>query len=73
IFKAATGLSPMKYVAQRRIGEAQNLLMNTNISIGEIGERLGFSDSCHFSSTFKRYIGVTPTQYRNHFHQPVKQ
>ncbi|WP_087065476.1 helix-turn-helix domain-containing protein [Intestinibacillus massiliensis] len=67
IFKAEVGLSPMRYVLHRKIGEAQNLLMNTEIPIGEISEMLGFTDNCHFSTMFKRYIGTTPTQYRRHF------
>lgn len=67
IYKAETGLSPMKYVIYRRIGESQNLLMNTNMTIGAISEKLGFSDNCHFSSMFKKYVGTTPTQYRQHF------
>lgn len=67
VFKSETGLSPMKYVLHRKIGEAQNLLMNTTQPLGEIGERLGFSDSCHFSSMFKKYIGITPSKYRQHF------
>jgi AraC-like DNA-binding protein len=67
LFKTETGLSPMKYIVHRKIGEAQNLLMNTDMLIGKICDITGFSDSCHFSSMFKKYIGVTPTQYRQHF------
>lgn len=66
IFKAETGLSPMKYVMCRRIGEAQNMLMNTVMPVSEIGAGLGFNDNCHFSTTFKKYVGLTPTQYRQH-------
>lgn len=67
IFKTVTGLSPMKYILHRKIGEAQNLLMNTELLMGGITERIGFSDISHFSSMFKKYVGLTPTQYRAHF------
>lgn len=67
VFKTETGLSPMKYIIYRKIGEAQNLLMNTNMLIGEICESTGFNDSCHFNSMFKKYVGVTPSQYRQQF------
>lgn len=67
VYKAETGVSPMKYVIYRRIGESQNLLMNTDMTIGVISETLGFNDNCHFSSMFKKYVGITPTQYRQHF------
>lgn len=69
IFKTETGLSPMKYVIYRKIGESQNLLMNTDLPIGAISEQLGFSDNCHFSAMFKKYIGLTPSQYRRHFQE----
>lgn len=72
IFKAETGLSPMKYMMYRRIGQSQNLLMNTSMLIGEISEALGFHDNCHFSATFKKYVGLTPSQYRQHFRPIAK-
>jgi len=67
LFKLETGLSPMKYVTHRRIGESQNLLMNTDRKIGEISSEVGFEDNCYFTSTFKKYVGLTPTEYRRHF------
>jgi len=66
-FTRKTGVSPMKYVIQRRIGEAQNLLMNTEMGIGEICSKTGFTDSSYFSSMFKKYVGITPTKYRSYF------
>ena len=33
------------------------------ISISQIAEQVGFSDYCHFSKTFKKIIGVTPSMY----------
>ena len=72
IFKAETGLSPMKYVLHRKIGESQNLLMNTEMPIGDIGEYLGFNNNCHYSSCFKKYVGITPSQYRSHFKEQTK-
>lgn len=66
-FKKETGLSPMQYVMQRRIGQAQSLLVETLLAIQEIEFQLGFSDSAHFSKLFKKYVGVTPKEYRAHF------
>lgn len=67
IFKTEIGLPPMKYLLYLKIGEAQNLLMNTSLPISVIGDQLGFSDTAHFSRMFKKYIGVTPTEYRQNF------
>ena len=67
VFKEETGFSPMRYVMLRRIGESQNLLMNTDLPIGDISEQMGFNDNSHFSNTFKKYVGVTPAAYRKYF------
>lgn len=67
IFKAEIGLPLMKYLMYRRIGEAQSLLMNTSLPINAIGEQLGFHDTAHFSRMFKKYIGTTCSEYREHF------
>lgn len=64
IFKEETGLSPMKYVMHRKVGEVQNMLMNTEMAIQDIGEQMGFSSSCHLSSVFKKYVGISPMAYR---------
>ena len=66
-FKKEVGLSPMQYVIQRRIGEAQSRLIETSQPIQDIGEELGFVSSAHFSKMFKKYVGVTPKEYRGHF------
>lgn len=66
-FKKETGLSPIQYMMQRRIGEAQSLLVETSMAIREIEDRLGFNDSAHFSKMFKKCVGVTPKEYRKHF------
>ena len=67
LFKRETGLSPMQYVIHRRIGEAQSLLMETNLPVHVIEERLGFGSSCHLTSMFKKYVGIAPREYRRHF------
>ncbi len=66
-FKETVGISPIQYILCRRIGEAQSMLVNTNKSLNEIGSSVGYYDSCHFSSAFKRHTGLTPSQYRKNF------
>ena len=67
LFKRETGLSPMQYVIHRRIGQAQSLLAETNIPIKQIEEQLGFGSSCHLTSMFKKYVGISPREYRKYF------
>lgn len=64
IFKDEFGVPPMQYVMKRRIGEAQNLLMDTDMPIGDIADYLGFSSISHLNTMFSKYIGIPPGKYR---------
>lgn len=64
IFKEETGFSPMQYVTRRRIGEAQNLLINTKASITEIAASVGYNNSNYFQNVFRKIVGFTPGAYR---------
>lgn len=64
IFKDEFGIPPMQYVMRRRIGEAQSLLMDTSIPIGDIADMLGFSSISHLNTMFSKYVGLPPGKYR---------
>lgn len=64
IFKAETDFSPMQYVTRLRLGEAQNLLINTDLSVTEIAAAVGYNDSNYFQKVFRRNVGLTPGNYR---------
>lgn len=64
VFKAEIGISPMKYVSLRRIGEAQNLLINTELKITHIALSVGYNDSNYFQNVFKDFMKMTPKEYR---------
>ncbi|MBQ3725883.1 MAG: helix-turn-helix domain-containing protein [Selenomonadaceae bacterium] len=49
------------------MSEAQSQLIETSQPIQDIGEELGFVSSAHFSKMFKKYVGITPKEYRSHF------
>lgn len=53
-----------KMVSARRIAEAKTLLVNENLTITQIAERVGFSDYNYFTNVFRKTTGVTPTAYR---------
>jgi len=63
IFRRAVGLSPMAFVRNRRVREAQKLLARHTLSVKEIAGRLNFADAQHFSRVFRQVTGVSPTQY----------
>ena len=53
-----------KMVASRRIAEAKTLLVNENLTITQIAERVGFGDYNYFTNVFRKTVGLTPTAYR---------
>lgn len=65
IFRAVTGLSPLAYVAERRLDEAERLLRETRLTVGEISERCGFAEQTSLARSLKSRRGVTPSAIRN--------
>lgn len=64
LFKNSTGVSPHRYVAQRRIARAKELLRNSEKSVFEIGMCVGYTDAEHFRNLFRREVGVPPRDFR---------
>lgn len=64
LFKRATGLSPSQYFIRLRMARARHLLLETDLSVIEIGMEVGYSSPSHFSQVFRREVGVTPSAYR---------
>lgn len=64
VFVKAVGLPPMRYVTMRRIAHAQRLLVETELTAGEVAERCGFGDAGYFSRMFHRIAGMTPVRWR---------
>lgn len=64
IFRQATGVSPGRFLAALRFQEAKRLLASTSLSVAEISNRVGYSSLGTFSTRFKKFVGVTPTEYR---------
>lgn len=64
-FRASTGRSPHSYVMDSRLRRAEFLLSETDISLSQIANDSGFNSHSHFTTTFKKRIGITPGQYRN--------
>lgn len=62
--KLLTGLNIKEYVTRVRIEQACKLIKESQFSITEIAEQTGFSSSRYFSTAFKQYMGVTPSQYK---------
>lgn len=64
LFKQSTGLTPHQYLLKCRIEQAKQLLRTSSLSIAAIATEIGFADQSHFARHFKRYVGITPSQFR---------
>lgn len=64
LFKQLTGESPSHFLTTIRIRHAGNLLKHTNFSLAEITKSSGFNDQFYFSRVFKKWLGVSPSQFR---------
>jgi len=64
VFRAYTGQTPHRYLTSFRILQAKRLLLETQRTVEEIADAVGFSDGKHFISTFKNTTGITPLQFR---------
>ncbi|SEQ72445.1 AraC family transcriptional regulator [Mycobacterium sp. 88mf] len=63
-FAATFHTTPRQFVLDRRIAMARALLADPSYSIADISARLGFSSTSHFTTVFKKRVGVTPAEYR---------
>ena len=62
-FLQETGLSPAAFRLAARLREAEYLLESTDLTVGEIADRLNFFDAAYFCKCFRAHTGVTPRQY----------
>ena len=65
IFKEGTGQNFIEYLTGIRMEKAKELLSTTEYSMKEICSMCGYSDPNYFSRSFKKNVGVTPTEYKN--------
>ena len=63
-FKQEMRVSITQYITRIRIEQAQRLLNESDLKVGEIAGRVGLSDPRYFNTVFKRQVGMTPSEYR---------
>ena len=59
------GITPTDFIRNVRLKRAAQLLADTQLSINEIADRVGFITARNFSTHFKKMFGVTPSEYRD--------
>lgn len=63
-FKKTFGVNYVEYLNKVRLSHAREFLRNSDMSIAEIGEKTGYLNSSTFTTTFKKYYGIAPNEYR---------
>ena len=65
-FKATTGLSPARYITDLRLEQVSKRLADTDDKLEVIARQTGFADANHLCKVFRRYLHVSPGEYRKH-------
>jgi AraC family transcriptional regulator len=64
VFKEATGKTPHRYLTEKRIEKACELLQNPHCSLVDVSLAVGFSSQSHLTTVFRRFMKTTPAAYR---------
>lgn len=64
LFCGHFSMTPGEFVLQCRISAAKSMLLEGDISLGEVAEQCGFASQSYFNYRFKQSVGITPLQYR---------
>lgn len=63
-FKRQFGCSVTQYIQGRRMSQAEHLLINTDFTMGQIAQMIGYTTSSRFAELFKKNTGILPIEYR---------
>lgn len=63
-FKNALGKTPLTFLQEIRINTARDLLKTSNLSLGEIADKIGYQDAGYFTQLFKKHLATSPNEYR---------
>jgi len=64
LFKKNTGESYIKFFTGLRMKKAKELLLQTNLKVGEVGKQVGYANTSYFCMLFRDFYGMSPSQYR---------
>jgi AraC family transcriptional regulator, transcriptional activator of pobA len=64
VVRRKTGRPVQEWITERRMAQARRLLAETDLTVTEVGRRVGYTDAVYFVRTFRRAHGVTPLQWR---------
>lgn len=68
LFKKETGITPLKYINQKKIEKAQLILITDETPVKNVAFSLSYGDYSYFNRLFKKTTRLTPQEYRNSYH-----
>lgn len=71
VFRKATGSTPHQFVMKTRLDRARHLLMQSDLSLAQIAESLGFKNQSHFTRAFRQHFEETPSDFRRRGREAV--
>jgi|GEM_PF-5495839 len=70
LFQKTIGLTPMEFLRRRRVDHAKLMLAESDYSVSEVAEQVGYADPFHFSRVFSKLEGMSPSAYRESWKNP---
>ena len=67
-FKKETDYTLLNYLTRYRIHRAMELLRDCRLKVYEVAEQVGYRDIAYFSATFKKLVGMSPSEYQDVSH-----
>ena len=64
-FQSIYGVSPAKWIREKRLSKARQMLLSSQISVADVAYSLGFENPTHFSRIFKQQYGASPSTFGN--------
>nr|WP_153357573.1 AraC family transcriptional regulator [Endobacterium cereale] len=64
VFKNTTGQTPLQWQLGRRVELAQQIMLESDMTVTDVAAKLGFTDQAHLTKTFKQVVGDTPASWR---------
>lgn len=64
LFKKYSYITPHQYLTRLKMNKAVNLLLNSQLTVAQVGREVGFEDPYHFSRVFRKHQGASPRNYR---------
>lgn len=72
LFKREVGMTLSRYINQYRLAIAKDLLIASKLSVAQIAVKVGYQNQAYFYRVFKQSEGVSPKEYRQHYHDHLK-